>query len=40
MPLLAEYIPEDDRTGFAFEVGDLEFLRALDDFRIIPAGLT
>src|SRR5437899_4198175 len=40
MPLLAEYIPENDGTGFAFEVRDLELLCALADLRIISARLT
>ena len=40
MALLAEYIPEHDRIGFAFEIVDLQLLRALENFRIISARLT
>src|SRR5437773_8031135 len=39
MSLFTEYIPENDRTGFAFEVVDLKLLRALDYFRIVSARL-
>ena len=40
MPLLTEYIPKHHRVRFAFEIVDLQFLRALEDLRIISAGLT
>src|SRR4029077_8999250 len=39
MSLLAEYIPEHDRAGFAGEIVDLKLLGPLDDFRIVRARL-
>src|SRR5688572_10313279 len=39
MAVLTEHIPENDRAGFAFEIGEPELLRALHDLWIIPAGL-
>jgi hypothetical protein len=38
--LLAEHIPKHHRTGFAFEIINLQFLRALQDFRTISTCLT
>src|SRR5438034_2235567 len=39
MTLFAEYVPENNRRRFAFEVVDLKLLRALENLRIISAGL-
>jgi hypothetical protein len=40
MTLFAEHIPKHHRAGFAFEIIDLKFFGALQDFRIISARLT
>src|SRR5882762_3058836 len=40
MTFFPEYVPENDGTGFAFEVVDLQLLRALKNLRIISARLT
>jgi len=40
MALFAEHVPENHRAGFAFEIVDLQFLGAIDDFRVITARLT
>jgi hypothetical protein len=40
MSLLAEHIPEHDRTRFAGEILDLKLLCSLDDFWIVRARLT
>jgi hypothetical protein len=40
MTLFAENIPKHHGAGFAFEIIDLKFLHALQDLRIISAGLT
>src|SRR5436309_13083871 len=39
MTLFAEYVPENNRRRFAFEVVDLKLLRALENLRIISTGL-
>ena len=39
MSVFAKHIPEHNRTRFAFEIGNAEFLRALDNFRIVSARL-
>ncbi len=39
MTLFAEYVPENNRRRFAFEVVDLKLFRALENLRIISAGL-
>src|SRR5262249_41791907 len=40
MALLTEHIPKHHGAGFAFEIIDLKFLRALQDFGTISTRLT
>src|SRR5213594_3444021 len=39
MSLLAEYIPENDRAGCAFEAVNLKLFRSFDYFRVVATQL-
>src|SRR5438477_208714 len=40
MSIFTEYIPENDRRGFALEIGKAEFFRTANDLGIVAPRLT